>query len=214
MGERMEAPVTKAPYRYLVGPGDVLSIAVFDEPKLEEKEVVVSPDGRMSFPLVGTVLVMDRTLAEVQDLVKGALIRTDRFADPKLLNVTVSLKESRSAQVQVVGEVGRQGPVKFHDRLSLVEALGAAGGVLWKTAKAESVGIVRGALDDPRFIAVDLENVLCGADKDVFLEPGDIVMVPPKYVTIMDRYVEQALSPIRSIVGTGEQGIGAAARAP
>src|SRR4051794_33690308 len=48
---RPEAP-TK-PFTYLVGAGDVLAVEVFDEAKLQ-REVVVAPDGRITFPLVGT----------------------------------------------------------------------------------------------------------------------------------------------------------------
>jgi polysaccharide export outer membrane protein len=199
----------KSPYTYVVGAGDVLAIEVFDEPKLSH-EVAVAPDGRITLPLLGQIEVTDRTLPQIADLVAARLVETETIPDPALAKVSVTLKESRSAQVQVWGEVGRQGAIPYRDRLSVVEAIGAVGGPHWGTANTEDVRIVRGALDDPLLIAVDLDNVLLAADKDVFLEPGDIVVVPEKWVTRFDRYLQQLLSPIRNVVGAGQQAAGLA----
>ena len=213
IGPELKNPGQPA-YVYVVGPGDVLTIKVFDEAKLEEKEVVVTPDGKISFPLIGTISALDQTLSQVKDGVTASLVKTQRFADPKLLNVTVILKESKSAQVQVIGEVNHQGPVPFRQRMSLVDAIGAAYGCNWYTAKSESVHVVRGSLEAPKIIKVDLEDVMWAAEKNVYLEPGDIVVVPPKYVTQMDRWITQALSPIRGIFSAGREAAATAVFAP
>ncbi len=181
----------------MVGPGDLLAIEVWKEDELTNDKVVVTPDGYIDFPLTGSIEVMDRTLSEVADRLVDRL--REFIQDPI---VTVELKESRSAQVQVYGEVKTQGPVPYRDRLSLVQAIGDAGGPEYRTAKFEAVHIVRGALDEPQLIALDLEYILEGVEKDVFLEPGDIVVVPPKYVTQFDRYVQQLLAPLAVASGT------------
>ena len=184
-----------SPYIYQVGPEDSLKVEVYGEPAIE-RVVTVTPDGRISFPLVGDVNVLDLTIAQVADQIHDRLLKT--IASPV---VTVTLVESRSPQVQVVGEVAHQGAVPFRARLSLVQAIGRAGGVVWPYAKSEAVHIVRGPLVDPIRIAVDYEDVLDAKIPDVYLQPGDIVVVPPKWVTVFDRWFSQLLGPLGTVTG-------------
>lgn len=194
------------PYTYVVGPNDVLRIEVFGESELS-REVTVTPDGFISFPMSGTIKVQDLTIADVATRVQAQLL--------KVINnpvVTVTLQVSRSPQVQIVGEVLRQGPVPYYSRLSMVEAVNLAGGVQWPFAKTEACRIVRGPLNNPELIKIDYDDILDASARDVYLEPGDIVVVPAKYVTRFDRYVRQLLSPFTAIVGGGGGGVVGTAR--
>jgi len=189
----------KPHYTYTVGADDLLRIEVWKEPDLN-REVRIGPDGRLQFPLVGNLLVQDRTLKQVAELVYEKL--RDVLTEPF---VTVTLLQSSFARVHVLGEVADQGPQPFHDRMTLVEVLAVAD-IDWITAKTEVVGVVRGSLDDPILIEVNLEDVFVGVEKDVFLRPGDIVVVPPKYVTRFDRFVTQLLAPVRALSGAARDG--------
>lgn len=203
------APQVKGAYAYTIGPGDLLEIEVWKEKDLTRNDVTVTPDGKISFPIIGVMAVQDKTLAYVADAITKKLGPNGLDAVLSPL-VTVTLRQSRSAQVQVIGEVGRQGAIAYHNRLALIEALNASGGVAWASAKTEQVHIVRGSLDDPILIEVDLDNILIAAKRDIFLEPGDIVVVPPKSVTLFNRYLDQLLSPLRTVVGTASSAAGAA----
>jgi polysaccharide export outer membrane protein len=184
-------PPIRPTYTYTVGSGDVLSISVWKESELTKQDVSVSPSGDIAFPLVGTLPVNHRTIPDVTTAIRAKL--AEHLASPI---VQVSLVKSNSSQIQVLGEVRNQQPVPWRDGLSLVQAISLAGGPTWAWAKVESCHIVRGTLDDPKFIQIDLEEVLKGNEKDVFLMPGDIVMVPPKGVTVYARWISQALAPI------------------
>jgi protein involved in polysaccharide export with SLBB domain len=148
--------------------------------------------------------VKDRTLTEIEGLLREELTKV--IISP---GVYVTLAESRSARVFIFGEVGRQGPLPYHDGLSLGQALSFVG-INWATAKTETVRVVRGSLDDPSLYDIDFDNVLAAGDPDLFLEPGDMVFVPALYVTRLDRYTNQLLSPLRNLIGAGQQAAGAA----
>jgi polysaccharide export outer membrane protein len=184
----------KPSYTYTVGAGDVLSISVWGQKEndLQKADVMVPPDGRVTFPLAGTVQASNMTLQELAEALRAKL--ADHLTAPI---VTVSLHESHSHQVIVLGEVPRQGPEPFLDHMNIAQAIGLAGGPTWTYAKTENCAIIRGSLDDPKFIPVDLDDVLDGTEKNVFLQPGDIVIVPAKTVTRFSRYTEQLLSPLR-----------------
>src|SRR5208337_750096 len=52
---------------YKIGPGDVLEISVYGEESLNRKDLVVRPDGRTSFPLVGDVQVGGLTTVQAKE---------------------------------------------------------------------------------------------------------------------------------------------------
>ena len=66
---------------YLLNPGDILRISVWNEEALQQ-EVLVLPDGTISFPLVGILEVAGRTPLQVQDELKGLLARL--IPDPEI----------------------------------------------------------------------------------------------------------------------------------
>src|SRR5438045_1917695 len=82
------------------------------------------------------------------------------------------------------------------DSMGTADAIALAGGPQWAYAKTTDVRVIRGALTKPQVIPVNLWDVLAGDEKDVYLQPGDIVMVPAKYVTRFDRWITQALAPL------------------
>jgi protein involved in polysaccharide export with SLBB domain len=191
-------PRELAPFVYRVGPGDILTVEVRNEPGLEQREVTVTPDGHISFPMVdGTIDVADSTISEI-----AQALRTELLVVIREPSVTVTLRESRSAQVQVLGEIAVQGRVPYREDLSLIDAIGEAGGPLWATAKVSSVHVVRGVLDDPVLFEINLKKLLTGRERDIHLEPGDIVVVPAKGVTRFARYIQQLLTPVSVAAGT------------
>lgn len=172
----------------------MISISVWGQKEndLQKADVLVPPDGRVSFPLAGTVNASNMTLQELAEALRAKL--AEHLTAPI---VTVSLHESRSHQIIVLGEVPRQGPQPYLDHMNIAQAIGLAGGPNWAYAKTEKCAIVRGSLDDPKYIPVDMDDVLDGNEKNVFLQPGDIVIVPAKHVTKFARYTEQLLTPLR-----------------
>ena len=51
---------------YAIAPGDVLSISVYGEKDMDQPELVVRPDGKVTFPLVGDIAVGGLTTSEVK----------------------------------------------------------------------------------------------------------------------------------------------------
>jgi polysaccharide biosynthesis/export protein len=107
---------------YIVGPSDVLTITVFNQPQLSGK-FVVEADGTLAFPLVGRVVVGGLSVRRVEDEIRGRLA-AGYLTDP---NVTVAVEQYRSQQVFVIGEVRQPGPIQFTGSMTLIEALARVG---------------------------------------------------------------------------------------
>src|SRR5215510_706757 len=89
--------------RYEVQPSDVLQVSVWKEPDLTQ-QVIVRPDGAFSFPLVGEVNAVGKTVEDLRKEIIQALTRM--IPDPV---VTVSVLEIKGNKVYVIGQVTRPG---------------------------------------------------------------------------------------------------------
>ena len=96
---------------YLIHAGDLLEISVWREEYLE-RQVVVQPDGRISFPLAGVLEAAGNTVNELQLSVEEKLALY--FPDPV---VTVSIKEIRGNTVYILGQVQRPGQIIMNQRV-------------------------------------------------------------------------------------------------
>ena len=109
-----------AEYRLL--PGDRLEIAVWKEADLQ-KVVIVTPDGNLSFPLIGIVSAAGKTIVEVRQEIERRL--ATYMPDP-VVTVTVTALAGR---VYVIGQVVRPGALETNPRINVLEALALAGGL-------------------------------------------------------------------------------------
>jgi|HubBroStandDraft_1064217.scaffolds.fasta_scaffold527279_1 polysaccharide export outer membrane protein len=159
------------PYR--VQPGDLLTVSVWKEESLQG-DVLVRPDGGLSFPLAGDISASGKS---IQELTKEFTDRLEHYI-PKPV-VTISVKTIGGNRVYVVGKVARPGEFAFSRPVDVMQALSLAGGTT-EFASLNDIVILRrdnGALQAIRFRYGDVER---GKDltQDVLLRSGDTVVVP------------------------------------
>ena len=159
---------------YAVGVGDVLEISVL-QPDQFITTVIVAPDGYISFPYIGNVLVKGKDLPAIQDEIQRRL--GEGYV--KYPIVTVYLKEARSKKYVVSGEVERPGAYLLEDNTTVLRAISIAGG-LTKYGNASRVKVLRQRDDGKGIepIRVNLKRAMDGDGKeDIPLKPGDMVVV-------------------------------------
>ncbi|ACU90663.1 polysaccharide biosynthesis/export family protein [Desulfomicrobium baculatum] len=157
-----------------LGSGDVLEISVWGDESLARK-VLVRPDGKISFPLVGD---MQAAGVSVEDLRTELETRIGEYIHGA--PVTVMLIESRSSKVSVVGKVQKPGVFPMDGPMSVLQALAMAGGMT-PYASTGSVRVVRtDAAGVQSYLPFDYDHVAGGKslEQNVLLVPGDIVIVP------------------------------------
>ena len=166
-------PAAEPEDRYHIQPGDVLEIAVWREEGLQ-KEVVVRPDGRLSFPLVGEVKASGKSLEQLQNEVAGMLKRY--IPDP---SVTVGVKHLAGNKVYVIGKVTRPGEFVVTRNVDVVQALSMAGGMT-PYAAVNKIRILRRSNNEQTAIPFAYGDIEKGDDleQNILLQAGDIVLVP------------------------------------
>lgn len=158
---------------YLLGPEDVLLISVWKDEHLT-REVVVRPDGMISFPLVGDVPAEGRTVGDLRaELVK----RLTKYLPN--VNVTVAVTKVLSYKVYVVGRVNKPGEYLVGHYTDVLQALSLAGG-LTPFAAENDIKVIRRVMGRQHVLPFRYRDIRQGInlDQNILLERGDVVMVP------------------------------------
>lgn len=166
-------PARAAVEPYRVQPGDVLQISVWKEQDLQG-EILVRPDGGISFPLVGDLPAGGMTVSELTAEFKQRLARL--IPEPE---VVIAIKQIGGNRIYVIGKVNRPGEFSFSKSVDVMQALSLAGGAT-PFAALNDIRILRredGKLRALPFRYGDVEN---GRElsQNVLLLSGDTVVVP------------------------------------
>lgn len=138
---------------YVIGPQDVLTIAVFDQADLGGK-YAVELDGSFTFPLIGRVQAGGMTIRDFEVELKKKLA-DGFFRNPQ---VTVAIEQYRSQRVFVTGEVRNPGTYALTGDMTLIEALARAGSTT--QFASDEVVVVRGGKGaaEPAAVGTDVEE--------------------------------------------------------
>lgn len=158
---------------YGIQPGDVLTISVWKEEGLQN-DVLVRPDGRISFPLVGDIPAAGKSIAQLTTLLTERL--TKYIPDPV---VTVSVKSLTGNTVYVIGKVNKPGEFTVTHYVDVMQALSMAGGTN-AFAAVNDIKVLRRENGSQRAINFRYGDVEAGKrlDQNIILHGGDIVVVP------------------------------------
>jgi polysaccharide export outer membrane protein len=273
---------------FMLGAGDQLAVAVYQEPDLSVERVVVRPDGFVSLPLIGDVTASGQSVAalaadvterlrryvldpkvnvRVDDLksatytVYGEVVTPGTFALASRVTVSAAIAKSGglkqgnyrastieiadlrnafvsrggqvlpvdfvrllrdgdlrydielragdhihipsglSQEVYVLGEVQEPMVFAYQDRMALARTLAMAEGFT-HDADRTRVHVIRGSLQNPTVIVANYKDVLGGRERDVRLEPGDIVFVPTTKIASVSRVLEYVLPALTAVQNT------------
>jgi polysaccharide export outer membrane protein len=161
------------PKAYIIGEQDVLTITVWKEKELSGG-VVVRPDGKITVPLVGEIMVVGMTPVQLQDLLAEKL---KPFVT--VPQVTVAVNEIRSRKVYLIGHAGREGPFPINSTTTVLQIIAQAGG-LKDFAKRKKIYILRQNGKEQQRFLFNYDDVLKGKhrEQDILLAPGDTIVVP------------------------------------
>ncbi|MDO4767029.1 MAG: polysaccharide biosynthesis/export family protein [Pseudomonadota bacterium] len=160
--------------RFALNSGDVLEISVWGDENLT-RQVLIRPDGRISFPLVGDIQAAGLSVDELRNVLEEKMDEYIHGAP-----VAVMLVEPRGFRVSVLGKVQKSGVFPMDGPMYVLQALSMAGG-LTPFASSGSIRIVRvDGEGKQRFLPFDYDRVASGKslEQNILLEPGDVVLVP------------------------------------
>jgi polysaccharide export outer membrane protein len=165
---------------YRLGPGDIVSIIVWDHPELtipagsfrsaEQAGTVIAEDGTIFFPYVGVVKAQGKTTSELRTILSTKLAK---FIERVQLDVR--MVAFRSQQVYVVGEVAKPGIQQVTDiPMTVLDAVNRAGGF---TPEADYSRVLLTRRGTTYLVDIQAMYDYGVREQNVMLEQGDIVNV-------------------------------------
>ena len=174
-------------YRFY--PGDQIELRVPSAPELN-KTLVVQPDGRVSAPLVGPIMVADRSTQQVEESLSQAY--ASQLIHPQ---VEVSLTAATPLKVFVGGEVDKPGVYDMPGPIDALQAIIEAGGFKTSAQRGKVVLIRRGLGGQAMMRVVDLRQGAVDPSRvDVApLRRFDIIYVPRTSISEVGIFMQQYL---------------------
>jgi polysaccharide export outer membrane protein len=168
---RAEEPAVSSGYR--LQPGDLLQVVVWKETDLQS-EVLIRPDGGISFALAGDIQAAGRTTAELRAEMETRV----RKLIPDAV-VTVSVKAPNGNRVFVIGKVNRPGDFPLLRPTDVMQALSLAGGAT-PFASTDRIRVLHRDGSRQTSMRFRYSDVARGRnlDQNILLQSGDTVIVP------------------------------------
>jgi polysaccharide biosynthesis/export protein VpsN len=150
---------------YRLNSGDVISIRVFGEDDFNREKIRLTDAGTVSFPVLGEIPMLGRTVGEIEQLV------TDRLKGRYLVNPRVSVWIDEYRSYFVNGMVEKPGAYPFQPGLNVRKAVSIAGGFK-ERASVNKIFIVRDK---------DAAHQPAKVDLNADIGPGDIITVEESF---------------------------------
>jgi polysaccharide export outer membrane protein len=174
-------PFTTSPenYRYLIGPGDSLSIFVWRNPEVSTS-VVVRPDGMITTHLIEDLPVTGMTPTHVARIIEKALAKY--IKDPIVTVIVGGFVGPYSEQIRVVGEATSPQALPYRQHMTLLDLMIAVGG-LTDYAAGNRATIVRMVNGKQHQYTVHIEDLIKDGDisANVDMLPGDTLIIPESW---------------------------------
>ena len=170
-------PCSAQEQEYVIGPEDVLDIAVWDNAAVS-RTVPVRPDGMISLPLLNDVKAAGLTPSQLRQVLIKALV--SYMPTP---SVSVIVREVHSYKVTVIGEVRAPGRFELKSQATVLDMLAMAGG-LSEFAERGRIIVFRVSGGSTKKIPFDYDKLTSkitstkSGDGNFCVLPGDVVVVP------------------------------------
>lgn len=172
---RIERPPTTGADDTTLGASDVFDIRVFGEEDLSGT-YRVAQDGTIDFPFLGRLRVAGQEPYEVADIVEGRLRDEGYLVNPQ---VSVFVQEYNSKRISVLGAVRTPGSFPMQSGLTVVQAIGLAGGFT-ALANRDGTSVTRHVDGQARRFSVPVDAITSGRESDFPVQAQDIIYVPER----------------------------------
>lgn len=158
---------------YLLNPGDKVLIEVWNEPDMQ-RDVLILPDGNISFPLAGQIPAAGTTTQQLQNTITERL--SQYLSSPV---VTISVTEMTGNSIYLIGQVNSPGVFVMSRPMTALQALSLSGGFT-AFAQTKRIKIIRKSPDGEQVLRVNYDDLAGGNNLQTnhLLRSGDVLVVP------------------------------------
>jgi len=182
---------------YALQPPDEIEIHCSKVPEIHLQRQRIRPDGMVSYEGLGEIEAAGKTPEQLADAVKEKATALYTLAGDKPIDVRIVVY--RSKVFYVLGQVYLPGPKEYTGRDTVLRALAEAqpNPMAW----VERIQVIRPSEDEsikPKIFEVNFDRIAAHGDtsKNVLLQEGDIIYVPPTVLATIAMKVEEIIRPL------------------
>jgi len=190
-----EAAVTAK--SYALQPPDEIEIHCSKVPEIHLQRQQIRPDGKVSFEGLGEIEAAGKTPEQLTNDLKEKVATLYTLAGDKPIDVRITIY--RSKVFYVLGQVYFPGPKPYTGRDTVLSAVAEAR--LNSMAQEDRIQVIRPSSDKsvkPKIFEVNFDRMAVHGDtsKNVLLQEGDIIYVPPTVLAAIGMLIEELVTPI------------------
>jgi polysaccharide export outer membrane protein len=182
---------------YILQPPDEIAVLCTKVPEINERRQRIRPDGKISFENLGELQAAGKTPSEVASTIREKALKFYKLEADKAIDVRIAV--FRSKVYYVLGEVYLPGEKEYTGRDTVLRALAESqlNPMAWK----QRIQVIRPASEpnsEPKIFEVDYDRMAAHGDmsKNVLLQEGDIIYVPPTVISAIAQVIEEFARPI------------------
>jgi protein involved in polysaccharide export with SLBB domain len=172
---------------YTIVSGDTLTIAFSDRGQMVRAAYKVSQSGEVFLPLAGNIKVAGLNRRQARERVEAML--KEYIREPR-----VGMVINTDGRVMIFGAVGSPGIFNMTNKMSVMEAILSAGGFNKDKAEMTNVIIIRGPVEKPVILKLNLKKMITKGDRtdDIAVKPGDFIYLPTTVISSLERFWDVA----------------------
>ncbi len=182
---------------YVLQPPDEIEVYCSKVPEIHQQRQRIRPDGKLSFESLGEIEAAGKTIAEVSSLLRTKVLELYRLQGKQ--PVDIRIVAYRSKVFYVLGEVYLPGPKVYTGRDTMLHAVAEAklNPMAWK----KRIQVIRPSSEEgvkPKIFEVNFDRMVAHGDtsKNVLLQEGDIIYIPPTPLAAVAQVIEEFARPI------------------
>ncbi len=182
---------------YILQPPDEIEVYCSKVPEIDKQRQRIRPDGKISFESLGEIEAAGKTAAEVSEELRTKLLELYRLEGKQPIDLRIVAY--RSKWIYVIGEVHLPGPKVYTGRNTVLHSISEAklNPMAWK----QRIQVIRPSSYEgvkPKIFEIDFDLMAAHGDtsKNVMLQEGDIIYIPPTPLASIALVIEEFARPI------------------
>ena len=161
---------------YIIGPGDVLQVYVWDNPDLTVT-IPVRPDGMITIPLVEDMRAVGKTPSVLARDIERKL--SEYVRTPQVNVIVTDFRGTYREQIRVVGQAVSPQSLSYQSGMTLLDVMIEVGG-LTEFAAGNRAKIIRWEDNVQQEIRVRLKDLISDGEisENIAMKPGDVLIIP------------------------------------
>ena len=183
--------------KYILQPPDEIEVHCAKIPELNMQRQRIRPDGKVSFENLGEFMAAGKTPAELAESMQKQMSAMYTLVGDKPIDVRIMAYQSKV--YYILGQINVPGPKVYSGRDTVLTAVAAAqpNPMAW----LERIQVIRPSADasvKPKIFEVNFDRMSAHGDttKNVLLQEGDVIYVPPTILAAIALKLEEFIRPI------------------